>query len=301
METQRISRRTMLKGLGTVTIGLPFLEEMLEAEAGRPGGDAPVRAFNVFFGLGIPLPLQLEGFDGVLEPLRPLKEKLLILRNVDQVRCDEDGINAHWDGSAAAFTAEPPNGTARAGGPSLDQLIRAAHYPNGQPAGMVPTLVAGTFFRRNDRVVRYVHSFNKDGTPAAVMQEQPRDLFERVFGSASQPDDADPRRRRLRRSVLDSVLEQAKFYIGERSPLGAASKARLADHLERIREYEKRAFAMAEEIARRRQTPEMPPPSRLLHGGEADPGGQGIDITLDELTSEWRLLADLYALAIASG
>jgi hypothetical protein len=35
-----------------------------------------------------------------------------------------------------------------------------------------------------------------------------------------------------------------------------------------------------------------------VHGGEADPGGQGIDITLDELTSEWRLLAELYALAI---
>jgi hypothetical protein len=35
-----------------------------------------------------------------------------------------------------------------------------------------------------------------------------------------------------------------------------------------------------------------------LHGGEADPGGEGIDITLDELTSEWRLMADLYALAV---
>jgi hypothetical protein len=36
----------------------------------------------------------------------------------------------------------------------------------------------------------------------------------------------------------------------------------------------------------------------LRHGGEADPGGEGIDITLEELTSEWRLMADLYALAI---
>jgi hypothetical protein len=296
----RISRRTMLKGLGTVTIGLPLLEEMLVSTAsGRDEAPVPVRAFNVFFGLGIPVPLQAEGFDGVLTPLRPLAEKLLLLRGVDQVRCDEDGINAHWDGSAAAFTGEPPNGTARAGGPSLDQLVRAAHYPDGLPAGMVPTLVAGTFFRRNDRVVRYVHSFQKDGTPAAVMQEEPRHLFERIFGSASPPDDADPRRRRIRRSVLDSVLEQYRFFAGERSPLGAASKARLSGHLDRIREYEKRAFGMAEETARRRQLPAKPPPSRLLHGGEADPGGQGIDIGLDELISEWRLQADLYALAIA--
>jgi hypothetical protein len=36
----------------------------------------------------------------------------------------------------------------------------------------------------------------------------------------------------------------------------------------------------------------------VLHGGLADPGGEGIDITLDELTTEWRLMADLYATAI---
>ena len=36
----------------------------------------------------------------------------------------------------------------------------------------------------------------------------------------------------------------------------------------------------------------------MLHGGQADPGGQGVDIQLDDLTTEWRLMADLYALAI---
>lgn len=294
--TTRISRRTMLKGLGTVTIGLPFLEEMLVTTTmAAEEAAVPVRAFNVFFGLGIPAPLQKEGLEGVLEPLKPLADKLLIMRQVDQVRCDMPGINAHYDGAAAAFTASPAEGTAKAGGPSIDQVVRAAHYPSGMPDGMAPSLVAGTFFRRNDRVVRYVHSFNEDGTPAAAMQEQPRDLFERVFGSA--PGDAtDPRRLRLKRSVLDSVVEQSKFYAGDRSPLGAASKARLADHLDRVREYERRAFEMAEEKAAKR--PPVPPASKIIHGTNADPGGQGIDITLDELVSEWRLLADLYAFAI---
>ena len=45
--------------------------------------------------------------------------------------------------------------------------------------------------------------------------------------------------------------------------------------------------------------PSRPRPSELLHGGLADPGGEGIDITLEELTTEWRLMADLYATAIA--
>jgi hypothetical protein len=295
MKQRRISRRTVLKGVGAVTIGLPLLEEMLVPRAAAAEKAAvPVRAFNVFFGLGIPAPLQKEGFDGVLEPLKPLADKLLIMRGVDQVRCDRAGDNAHYDGAIAAFTAEPPDGEAKAGGPSIDQVIRAAHYPDGLPSGMVPTLVAGTFFRRS-RIGRYIHSYNADGTVAAAMQEQPRALFERVFGSvAGSGKESDQRRKHLKRSVLDSVVDQYKFYTGGNSPLGAASRARVADHLERIREYEQRAWGTKERPA----APELPPPSKLVHEGAADPGGEGIDITLSDLSAEWRLMADLYALAI---
>lgn len=289
----------MLKGLGSVAVGLPFLEEMMFAASGPAAKEAirkaiPVRSFNVFFGLGIPSPLQAEGFDGVLEPLKDLGDKLLIMRNVDQVRCDESGINAHFDGASAAFTAEAPNGEAKSGGPSIDQMIRQASYPNGQPTGMVPTLLGGTFFRRS-RVSRYVHSYNLDGTVAGAMQEKPRDIFERVFGTISLLDDADGRKRHLKRSVLDSVVEQYKFYTGERSPLGVASKGRVADHLDRIREFEQRAFSMNQVAS---NAPDLPPASRVAHGGVADPGGEGIDMELETLTREWRLMADLYALAI---
>lgn len=295
MNHRHISRRTMLKGLGAATIGLPLLEEMLPSTAQAAAAAPPIRAFNVFFGLGIPAPLQKEGFDGVLEPLKPLADKLLIMRNMDQVRCDKSGINAHYDGATGAFTAEPPDGEAKAGGPSIDQVIRKAHYPDGMPAGMVPTLVAGTFFRRS-RAGRYIHSYNDDGTAAAAMQEKPRDVFERVFGTIGQShDEADVRRTRLKRSVLDTVVGQYKFYTGNNSPLGATSRARIADHLERIREYEQRAYAPPIRDAASRN---LPPQSHVAHGGEADPGGEGIDITLDELTTEWRLMADLYALAI---
>ena len=72
---QPINRRTMLKGLGGVTVGLPLLEEMLvsPAAAAPKTATVPVRAFNVFFGLGIPAPLQTEGFKDVLAPLEPLE------------------------------------------------------------------------------------------------------------------------------------------------------------------------------------------------------------------------------------
>ena len=295
MKQRQISRRTVLKGIGTVSIALPLLEEMAApAAAAAEKKLVPVRAFNVFFGLGIPAPLQSEGFDGVLEPLKPLQDKLLIMRKVDQVRCDQSGINAHFDGASGAFTAEPPDGEAKSGGPSLDQLVRRTHYSKGLPAGMVPTLLGGTFFRRS-RISRYVHSYNPDGTVAGRMQEQPRDLFERVFGTIQLAGSQDEKKQRLRRSVLDSVVGQYKFYTGVNSPLGKVSRARVADHLDRIREYEQRAYQLQKKDP---QAPKLPKRSHLPHGGQADPGGEGIDITLEELRTEWRLMADLYALAI---
>ena len=293
MTLKPIHRRAMLKSAATATIGLPLLEEMTGSTAlGAARPDIPVRAFNVFFGLGIPAPLQKEGYQGVLEPLKPLSSKLLIMRNIDQIRCDEKGSNAHYDGASGAFTAEPPDGEAKSGGPSIDQVIRRTHYPKGLPKGMVPTLVGGTFFRRS-RVSRYVHSYKMDGTVAATIQEKPRDLFDRVFGGVT-VDDGDLSQR-LRRSVLDTVVEDYRFYTGPQSPLGASSKARVADHLDRIREFEQRAFAMKHQ---QKNGPELPPRSVIPHGGPADPGGQGIDITLEELSNEWRLLADIYALAV---
>ena len=296
MKRSPLSRRTVLKGLGGAVIGLPFLEEMLVPSASAAAsGKVPVRAFNVFFGLGIPAPLQTEGFDGVLEPLKPLSDKLLIMRNVDQVRCDQSGINAHFDGASGAFTATPPDGEAKSGGASIDQVVKEAYYPDGLPKGMVPTLMGGTFFRRS-RLSRYVHSYNRDGTVAATIQERPRDLFDRVFGSIEVGgSESDARERRLKRSVLDSVVDQYKFYTGARSPLGASSKGRVSDHLDRIREYEQRAFEMKDLHP---DAPSLPPRSKVAHGGEADPGGSGIDMPLEDLITEWRMMADIYAISI---
>ena len=292
MKHHHLDRRTVLKNLSAVTIGLPFLEEM--ATAAPSAKQIPIRAFNVFFGLGIPKPLQSEGFEGVIEPLKPLSDKLLIMRGIDHVRADQSGINAHFDGSSAAFTATPPNGEAKAGGASIDQIVRRTHYANGLPPGMVPTLVSGTYFRRS-RVSRYVHSYNPDGTVAATMQERPRDVFERVFGVIDLGNDQDALRNRMKRSVLDSVMDQYHHYAGPHSPLGSASKSRLKDHLDRVREYEQRAYTMQRKV---KGAPALPPRSMLPHEGLADPGGQGIDMALNDLVTEWRLMADLYALSI---
>ena len=98
--------------------------------------------------------------------------------------------------------------------------------------------------------------------------------------------------------MLDSVLSEYRYFTGARSPLGIASRGRITDHLERIREFEQRAYALPDRSGEDTSGPRRPLPSKLQHGGAADPGGQGIDIELDDLVSEWRLMADLYALSI---
>jgi len=298
---KKMSRRTLLRGAGTVAIGLPFLETMRTGNVLAAPPEPPVRAFNVFFGLGIPTPLQSEGYSGVLEPLAPLRDKLMIVRGVDHVRCDEGGINAHFDGSSGAFTAEPPDGEARSGGPSMDQVLKDELYPDGLPTGTIPTLLMGTYFRRS-RACRYIHCWNDDGSPADLPKESPRELFTRIFGDdpSMTGDTTDPqeaRRRRYRRSILDSVLGQYRHFKSEASNLGAASRARIADHLERIREHEQRVFGM-EQPEDDCMVPGTPGGSTIPHGGAADPDGEGIDISLEALVGEWRLMSDLYALAI---
>jgi hypothetical protein len=295
-----LARRTFLRGFGGVAIGLPLLDEMLVRSAWAAPPAPPVRAFNVFFGLGVPAPLQAEGYDGPLAPLAPLQKKLALIRGIDQTRCDRPGMNAHYDGAAGAFTAEPPDAAVRAGGPSLDQVIRHAAYPRSQPSGIMPSLLMGTFFRR-DRLGRYVHSWNRQGLPADIPHETPRDLFARIFGDeliSKGPSGAD----RLHRSVLDSVVAQYRHFTSEASNLSRASRARISEHLDRIREYEQRAFAPdrhGPQLKRPGCHPAEPPAgSPLPHHAEADPDGQGVDVILDDLVGEWRLMADLYTLAI---
>ena len=125
--------------------------------------------------------------------------------------------------------------------------------PKGLPAGIVPNLI-GAHSSDAARVIRYIHSYNENGTVAGQMQEKPRDLFERVFGTIQiAGEETNLRSKRLKQSVLDSVVGQYKFYTGKNSPLGKTSRARVADHLDRIREYEQRAYKINTKKQRRTQ------------------------------------------------
>ena len=290
-----LDRRTFLRGAGTVAIALPFLDAMRASNVLAATPAPPLRAFNLFFGLGFPTPLQSEGYSGPMRALSSVKDKLLIVRGVDQVRCDENGINAHFDGAAGAFTAEAPNGEALSGGPSLDQVLRGASQ---LPPGVSGALLAGTYFRRS-RPARYIHSWKTDGSPADLPEESPAGLFSKVFGSLpgeTTPSTEDARKARYRKSVLDSVISQYQHYQSDASNLSKASRARIADHLDRVRNLEQKAFGTP--VNNGCKAPTAPGNSTVPHGGASDPDGQGIDLSVDQLITEWRTLSEIYAVAI---
>jgi hypothetical protein len=94
--------------------------------------------------------------------------------------------------------------------------------------------------------------------------------------------------------AIARVRREYHHLQSDASNLGKASRARIADHLDSIREHEQRLFGDGADCA----VPDMPGASSIPHGAAADPDGQGIDITVDALVSEWRLMADLYALGV---
>ena len=84
-----ISRRTLLKGVGTA-IALPFLDAMTPAfAASRLPGDTPVRMMFAYVPNGVMMEHWNPSYEGklqalprVLKPLEPLKDDIILLSNL---------------------------------------------------------------------------------------------------------------------------------------------------------------------------------------------------------------------------
>ena len=312
-----LDRRTLLKSAGGVIVGLPFLDEMRVKSVYAAGPEAPVRAINIFFGLGYQREIQKEGFfapNGWISPLEPFmqfEKKLAFLRGVNQVLADGNG-NAHYDGSSGAFTGTGMKNKNTTGGASIDEALRRHVHPNGMPGGMFQSLSAGTWWRRSDSTTRYIHSRKPDGSVVNNPLETPRSLFNHVFGGevpsgSGSTDPEEARKYALKNSVLDSLVDQYQHFQSDAGGLGRASRAKIADHLDHIRALEMKVASNVPKMGGGNGSCAImnePANSKLPHGDpkngdgtKLSNDGDGIDITVDELVGEFRLMAEIYALA----
>jgi len=302
MLSKRIDRRTLLRGAGTVAIGLPFLEEMMRPGVAFGQSAVPTRLITTFFGLGLDPDWQRD-FSGPLQPYQPFENKMAFF----SVNADQGTIGgAHCNTATVVFVGERAQDRNIAGGASIDQIVRNAQDPTA------PTLVSGLWWRRGACDAQAQRVYNADGTPRPPVK-RPSEVFDRIFGSFVPPTPGpDPeaeavrRANRLKRSILDKVLDQYRDLVGQRSSLGVASKRKIDQHLSSIREIETR-LAPADEVI-------DPDPGTQTCSVSDRPTDPAIDADYDQFsygtgagapTVSWQdtqtifhLHADLYALAL---
>lgn len=304
-----LDRRTLLRGAGTVAIGLPFLDEMRTTSVFAQEEDPPERAVTVFFGLGCPEEYHAEGYGGGLEPLREFEDRFKVFRGLDL----GNGEGFHWDGGADVFTGAGKRGNSRTRGPSLDYVLREHFYPGGVPGGRLQILNTGFFFRRGEpnpagTRIRIYRSWDDDGNVTDPPKEYPIDIFRHVFGTTpdmdpGEPGEIDPELL-ARRSILDAVVGDYRAITSERAGLSGASRSRVRDHLDQVRQLEERIIRMSTPPDPDGETMACPgavaPVVRdITDGQDRDTGGdRAIRLLLDDWVEVWRQHADLYALAL---
>jgi uncharacterized protein DUF1552 len=247
-----ISRRTMLRGVGA-TLALPLLDGMVPALAavGKTAG-RPVNRFGaVYVPNGMMMPSWTPAAEGaafeftpILRSLEPFRDHVLVLSGLNSKTWPGEKNTAHSKASTKFLTDSPPKATSGAdllAGTSMDQMLAREFASQTQLAslelGLESTDSAGSCDVGFSCAYSSTICWRSESTPLP-MENNPRTVFERMFGDGGSTDPA-ARRARMQqeRSILDSLLESVdRFQRG----LGTGDRAKLSEYLEGVRDVERR-------------------------------------------------------------
>lgn len=256
MSARPLSRRTVLRGLGTA-VSLPWLESMRPFRVARAAETAAVPPTRLAFfyvpnGVHVPdwKPEQLGSeftLPWILEPLAPLRDRLTVLSGLtlNQARAHGDGGGDHARSLSAFLTTAHPLKTAGGdirAGISVDQ-VAAQHVGRATrlaslELGCEKGLQAGSCDTGYSCAYSSNIAWRTESMPLAK-EVDPKAVFERLFagGAPGESAAAQARRQLYRRSVLDAVLSDA---TGLRSRVGKQDQRKLDQYLHSIREVERR-------------------------------------------------------------
>jgi hypothetical protein len=278
----RISRRTALRGLGTL-VALPWLESVARA-AGPVGAAAagpPKRAAFVYVPNGIHLPDWFPAKDGalpdklpeILSSLNPYKGHLNLFHGLalDKARANGDGPGDHARAMSAFLTGRQPrktNGADIRAGQSADQHIATSVGTQTRFPSLELGIEKGQQSGNCDSGYSCAYSSNLswrgEATPNAK-ECDPKEVFERLFGSdTKEAAAARAKRDAYNKSVLDFVTEDAKQL---NKSLGQADLRKLDEYFTSVREVEARIERTRKEmetkIAAPRAKPDMAAPTGI--------------------------------------
>ncbi|HRK22057.1 MAG TPA: DUF1552 domain-containing protein, partial [Fimbriimonadaceae bacterium] len=246
----RLSRRTILKGIGTA-VALPTLEAMLPTTAAAQSvksAQKPVRMAFMFVPNGMNMdhwrPIG-EGssfqLSSTLEPLAKVKNKLTVFTGLAQRNAFAlgDGPGDHARSTAVWLTGVHPKKTAGAdirNGPSVDQVAAQRIGDRTKFASLELGCERGAQAGDCDSGYSCAYSSNiswRSETTPVAKEVNPRLVFERLFGNGEVGEEEESRfrRERYRKSILDMVLDDA---LALRKELGRRDAQKLDEYLEGV-------------------------------------------------------------------
>jgi hypothetical protein len=220
--SMHIERRTFLRGLGTA-MALPFMESALPRSlwaAGAAPAKPPLRMAFLFIPNGAHMPAwtpEIEGADfklpATLEPLEKVRDKLLVLTGLahDTGFAHGDGAGDHARSAATFLTGVHPiktDGKGIRAGVSVDQLAAERLGRETRFASLELGCEEGKLAGSCDSGYSCAYSNNiswRSPTEPAGKEVNPRQLFDRLFGTSDEYEKTQSRAKRdLERIILSS-------------------------------------------------------------------------------------------------
>src|SRR5271163_1533438 len=232
-----LSRRTFLRGIG-VSMALPWLESLPVWGDEKPkvgSSEPPVRFACLFSGNGFHSKewwAKGEGKDmelgKVLDPLKPVREKLLFLNGLYNQEALIGGIHSCQTGNLLSGAHLAPAGEIKSG-ISCDQVIAQRLKDQTKVSSLVlacePSIAA---IHKNYSMIYSSHISWSSATTPVPLELYPALAFDRLFRDEVG---------RADKSVLDAVGEEAK---GLRNRISQSDQRRLDEYLASVREVEQR-------------------------------------------------------------
>jgi hypothetical protein len=243
------SRRAVLRGLGA-TVALPFLPSLVSKAARAQSASAapPMRFIGCYAPCGMRMDTWTptrEGFDfalsPTLEPLAPIRDKVIVLSNLESTAGQDEGAGGHARGTTTFLTCARPSRAQVLTGQSFDQLIADGYRAETSLPSLELGLEGGREAGTCD--AGYSCTYQRTiawATPYTPLDKEinPRAAFDRLFGAdvLLSPEERDIRRRQDR-SLLDFVVGETQRL---KPRLGARDKRKLDEYMTGVRELERR-------------------------------------------------------------
>jgi len=312
----RIHRRTMLRGAGGVAIGLPFLDAMLRPGRTHAQEATPTRLV-VFYSPGGTLLDKwrptgaTDNFtlSPMMSALTPMKDRLLFVDGLNLSVTAMGYGHPHARGMGGVLTGQPllagsfntNQGTAGfASGPSIDQVIAGQistglRFKSLEVSSGWSTGISAGGQPHPGSIINYAGS-NVPIPPAT----DPLNTFNRVFAGVG-GDTAGQAQIKWDTSILDSVMEDYRYYSAKLGPL---DRAKLDAHLQMISEAQTGLKAMIKATCVAptgvNQTPGYynDGADDSINRGDAD-GGKGAIGAGVKVPDKGRVMTDILVAALA--